>query len=436
MHRPELQLNTAKTVGPLKALNGGNLAPPLNNTNSMDISVPFKALNMPYTRLHDAPLENRGWRIVDFNMIFPFMHLDAEDPRNYYFDQTDEYIAHCIGLGTQIVYRLGPSIEHHVPRYNTRPVPRELWDKWADVASNIIRHYNEGWGNGFRFGIEYWEIWNEPEGLWAGPIDDFNEFYCHLAKILKKRFPGIKIGGPAHVRCDNEGYSGKFLKCCAEHQAPLDFYSWHCYTDNVEYMREQVFYTREMVDSYGYTDAELHLNEWHYVPGTWSLGIAPERKEFHFEYKMKDLDAAAFLTAVLTVWQDTPLDMGCYYTATCTRFGLFSPFGVPSKSYYAMKAFGQMLAYPERLEILSNDRDLYALAAKNASGEMMVLVSAFHVSGNVVTLKSDRKVVCANAWSVDQGRDLGKADVTHEEGGIKFTLGSKPSVMLLELRLV
>ena len=41
-----------------------------------------------------------------------------------------------------------------------------------------------------------------------------------------------------------------------------------------------------------------------------------------------------------------------------------------------------------------------------------------------------------NAWSVDQGRDLGKADVSYEEGGIKFTLGSKPSVMLLELRLV
>ena len=82
MHRPELQLDTAKVVGPLKALNGGNLAPPLNNTSSMDISVPFKALNMPCTRLHDAPLENRGWRIVDFNMIFPFMHLDAEDPRN------------------------------------------------------------------------------------------------------------------------------------------------------------------------------------------------------------------------------------------------------------------------------------------------------------------------------------------------------------------
>ena len=181
MHLPELTLDFDKVIGKIKPLNGGNLAPPLKNTNLMDISEPFRELRMPYTRLHDAPLENSGWRIVDFNLIFPFMHLDADDPRNYYFEQTDEYISHCLELGTQIVYRLGPSIEHHMPRYNTRPVPEELWDKWAQVAVNIIRHYNEGWGNGFHFNIKYWEVWNEPEGLWNGPLDDFNRFYCHIA---------------------------------------------------------------------------------------------------------------------------------------------------------------------------------------------------------------------------------------------------------------
>jgi len=105
LHLPELTVNTAKHLGKIKALNGGNLAPALNNDGS-DISDYFKELRMPYTRLHDAPLECRGWRVVDFNMIFPFIHLDADDPRNYYFAQTDEYLAHCIGLGTQVIYRL------------------------------------------------------------------------------------------------------------------------------------------------------------------------------------------------------------------------------------------------------------------------------------------------------------------------------------------
>ena len=77
MHRPELTLNTSKVIGTLKALNGGNLAPPRSGSSMNDISEPYKELRCPYARLHDAPLDNKAWRIVDFNMIFPFMHLYA-----------------------------------------------------------------------------------------------------------------------------------------------------------------------------------------------------------------------------------------------------------------------------------------------------------------------------------------------------------------------
>ena len=455
MHLPELTLDFDKVIGKIKPLNGGNLAPPLNNTNLMDISQPFKELRMPYTRLHDAPLENTGWRIVDFNMIFPFMHLDADDPRNYFFEQTDEYIGHCLELGTQIVYRLGPSIEHHYPRYNTRAVPENQWDKWAHVAVNIIRHYNEGWGNGFHFGIKYWEIWNEPEGLWRPSLEEirqraglppdapitpkveydqvmgtFNRFYCHIAPIIKNACPDIMLGGPAHIHIEADGPSGDFLKCCAEHHAPLDFYSWHCYTDNIEFMREQVFYAREVVDSYGYTKAELHLNEWHYVPGSWSK-VKPEKKPFMYEYKMKNLDAAAFNTAVLNVWQDTPLDYACYYTATCTAFGLFSRHGVPTKTYYAMKACGMMADYAERVEVTANDRDLYPLAGRNANGDVALLCSVFHVRGNSVYLKTTRPAAKVTLLNVNEDQDLTPTDAKFlPDGRIELPIATKPSVFL------
>ena len=430
MHLPELTLNFDKAIGKIKPLNGGNLAPPLKNTNLMDISEQFRELRMPYTRLHDAPLENSGWRIVDFNLIFPFMHLDADDPRNYYFEQTDEYISHCLELGTQIVYRLGPSIEHHFPKYNTRPVPEKLWDKWAHVAVNIIRHYNEGWGNGFHFNIRYWEVWNEPEGLWGGPLDDFNRFYCHIAPIIKTACPDIMLGGPAHVHILADGPSGAFLKCCAEHHAPLDFYSWHCYTDNIEFMREQVFYAREIVDSYGYTKAELHLNEWHYVPGSWSI-VKPEKKPFMYEYKMKNLDAAAFNTAVLNVWQDTPLDYACYYTATCTAFGLFSMYGVPSKAYYAMKACGMMADYAERVEVTANDRDLYPLAGRGANGDIALLCAVFHVRGNSVFLRTNCPVAKVTLLNVNEDQDLTPTEAKLlTDGRIELPIATKPSVFL------
>ena len=42
MHRPELTLDTSKVIGPLKALNGGNMAPPLYGSSMNDISEPYK----------------------------------------------------------------------------------------------------------------------------------------------------------------------------------------------------------------------------------------------------------------------------------------------------------------------------------------------------------------------------------------------------------
>ena len=455
LHLPELTLDFDKVIGKIKPLNGGNLAPPLYCTNLMDISEPFKELRMPYTRLHDAPLDNPGWRIVDFNMIFPFMHLDADNPRNYYFEQTDEYISHCINLGTQVIYRLGPSVEHHRPRYDMRAVPDEQWDKWANVAINIIRHYNEGWGNGFHFGIRYWELWCEPEGMWvlsedqirklaglapdapiepkcelACTLDHYNRFYAHVASIIKAACPDIMVGGPAHMRIDAEGATGGFLKCCAEHHAPLDFYSWHCYTDNIEFMRDQVAYAREVVDSYGYTKAELHLNEWHYVPGSWSR-VKPEKKPFMYEYKMKDLDAAAFNTAVLNLWQDTPLDYACYYTTSNTSFGLFSQFGVPTKAYYAMKAWGMMADYAERVEVTANDRDIYPLAGRNANGDVALICSVFHVRGNSVYLKTTRPAAKVTLLNVNEEKDLEPTEAKFlPDGRIELPIATKPSIFL------
>ena len=455
MHLPELTLDFDKAIGKIKPLNGGNLAPPLAYSNLMDISQPFKELRMPYTRLHDAPLDNPGWRIVDFNMIFPFMQLDADDPQNYFFKQTDEYISHCLELGTKVIYRLGPSVEHHRPRYDMRAVLERQWDKWARVAVNIIRHYNEGWGNGFHFNIKYWEIWAEPEAMWDMTLDEvrriaglppnapvpqkleldcvlgnFNQFYCHVAQIIKNSCPNIKIGGPAHVRIDANGASGGFLKCCSEHHAPLDFYSWHCYTDNIEFMRDQIPYARALVDSYGYTKTELHLNEWHYVPGSWSR-VKPEKKHFMYEYKMKHLDAAAFNTAVLNVWQDTPLDVACYYTATCMSFGLFSAHGVPTKSYYAMKAFGMMADYAERIEVTANDRDLYPLAGRNANGDCALLCSVFHVRGNSVYLKTTRPSAKVTLLNINEDQDLESTETKFlPDGRIELPIATKPSVFL------
>ena len=156
-----IQVFSGEKIGKIKKVNGGNLAPAIVNEKAGgSIRKEFGELHLPLTRLHDAPLENAGTRLVDVPLIFANFHADPDDPRNYYFKQTDDYLKNCIELGTSIYYRLGTSIEHGIHKYFLDPPEAR---QWIEIVSHIIRHYTEGWADGFRYDIRYWEIWNEPE---------------------------------------------------------------------------------------------------------------------------------------------------------------------------------------------------------------------------------------------------------------------------------
>ena len=427
-------------IGSIKRLNGGNLAPPITNTKAgLDIRAAFAALQMPVTRLHDSPLENPGTRLVDVPLIFANFHDDAADPRNYYFRQTDDYIKTCVDGGTGIVYRLGPSIEHGFNKYFIDP-PSDV-DKWIDICSNIIRHYTEGWADGFHFAIKYWEIWNEPEcqdsdGLhlmWGGTVAEYNDFYVKVATELKRRFPHLLIGGPAH--CGFGQLSKDFISHCAAHQAPLDFYSYHCYSaDPFHWIVESPAQARQALDDAGYTKAEIHLNEWHYFPGEWKrLRSDPEYKDRVYE-EMKGIDSAAFICAVQTLWQDTPLDLGCYYTATASAWGLFKTrSAIPTKSYYGMKAFGEIALCGDRLKTSSDRREATALAGRTADGKTALLVAAFKTgpADIVVDITGIGAPKDCVARMVDDSHDLTPVDIVQDGNTLRVKSDATSAVLLV-----
>ena len=53
-----------------------------------------KEMNLLNARTHDWALINPAQRVCDYYHIFPLMHLDAKDPRNYVFGPTDMEAAH------------------------------------------------------------------------------------------------------------------------------------------------------------------------------------------------------------------------------------------------------------------------------------------------------------------------------------------------------
>ncbi len=442
MPQVDVSWNTTKKTGTaIRKLNGGNLAPFIANENAgWNIRKSFKELNLAFARLHDAPLSNPGCRLVDISHIFPLPHLDENDCRNYDFSYTDDYIRNCIvDSDTPIFYRLGESIDHSVRKYKIDP-PADV-DKWINVCSNIIRHYTEGLWNGFNFNIEYWEIWNEPDAkdfkMWRGSLEQFNAFYVKVATELKARFPHLKFGGPAHTNFKDLNVD--FVKYCAACNAPMDFYSYHCYSpDPYGWIQETPALVRKLLDENGYTDTEIHLNEWHYFPAEWArLRNDPFYKDHMYNNEMKGLDSAAFLTTVMALWQDTPLDYGAYYTCVGSGWGCYKTGGnAKTPSWYGLKAFGEIVRYPVRLEAASSLKEVTVLAGENENGGKALLLSAFKTKALDVEIQCDIPVSAENCkvLLLDNDHLLSPVEeVTFEDNKIKFSFNAHSACALIKI---
>jgi hypothetical protein len=249
-----------------------------------------------------------------------------------------------LGLGAQIVYRLGVSIEA-TGHYHTHP-PKD-YAKWSKICVNIIRHYNEGWANGFRYNIRYWEIWNEPNGknMWSGTRDQYFELYATASKAIKASVPSVKVGGPA-IANPASPWVRPFLQYCRDRKLPLDFFSWHRYTPSLAEIRNGANLIRGMLDECGFKDTESHYNEWHYLNCGWGPLRPKDPREYvktrSFFDGTSGPKGAAFCAAALMMLQDCPVDVANYYTGDTSRWGLFDEYGAPRKTYYAFRAFNEL----------------------------------------------------------------------------------------------
>ncbi|MEI6168612.1 MAG: hypothetical protein WCS52_15620 [bacterium] len=345
-----------KTAGSIKPLQGmGN--GPRHMCTLWDLSDYYRELAVPHVRLHDQDWPNS--RVIDVAQIFPDENADPEDPAHYDFERTDVYIQSIMDVGAKIIWRLGANIEHTQKKYYAHP-PRD-YTKWAKMCLGIIRHYNQGWANGFHFNIQYWEIWNEPDlgptwdqdcsgGMtWSGTFKQYADLYVTVAQAIHAFDPALKVGGYAAAFPRSE-LVPKFLAYCRKHKAPLDFFSWHTYSNDPQVVAENARHVRTQLDQHGYAKTESHLNEWNLKhEGFFEKGFEAVKRE-HFE-RYKSEEGASFVASVLSLLQDASVDVANYYDTQpwSPWCGLFDIYGVPQKTFHAFKAFRQLLDYPDRV---------------------------------------------------------------------------------------
>ena len=372
--------------GAVKPLHGINNSPVVYNGKLPELLD----AGIPYVRLHDAGGAFGGTYLVDIPNLFPDFDADPNDPRSYDFAYNDAYFRTLAASGMQIFYRLGVTIENNYHLKPQRIHPPKDFRKWADICSGIIRHYNEGWADGFHYGIKYWELWNEPESpaMWQGTSRQFFELYTTVAPMLKRRFPDVKVGGYgcsgffAVTRPDCNDLRKSYLRFFHEFlehlkghpEVPFDFFTWHLYSKDPHEVEAHARYVRSELDAAGFTRTESIFGEWNYVEhDTCAVDHAPWDE-------MRSAAGAAYVAAVFALLQKAPVDLCLYYDAMPQRIycGLYLyPERKVSRTYYSFKAFQCLYALGTavRAEAGEAENGIYAVAATDGRGKGAMLLA-------------------------------------------------------------
>lgn len=370
-----IRVTCQKIEKAMKPMHGGG-QPPLRGASTGDFHYLTEA-GIPYSRLHDVGGEYGGGRYVDVPNIFRCFEADENDPQNYDFTFTDVLIRGLVEAGVEPYFRLGVTIENYYKIKPYRIDPPKDYEKWARICEHIIRHYTEGWANGFHEKITYWEIWNEPENppMWTGTQEQYFALYDVTAKHLKHCFPHLKIGGYAscglYAAVPVEGvepsrdekffisFFHDFFAYIREHGSPIDFFSWHSYADTQRTAKMEAWLHAQLVEK-GYESLETHLNEW---------------DPYHTEYGTAHHSAE--VAAMMIAMQQGHTDLCCIYDMRTNTAPYCPLFDIrthkPQHAYYAMVAFGRLYRLGQQVALTCDQPGLYALAASNGRQHALLL---------------------------------------------------------------
>jgi hypothetical protein len=400
-------VDAASNLGPFKPLRGVNSGPlpwsdrpAVETLDSLvevsdrtgyrslgaDASAGYRAANIELVRIHDnyGPGDIygnfRGERKMadgttipasSFNaqVMFPDFAADPLDPASYNFGPTDRLLKSIHDIGASALFRIGASAGENSGVPDAFNSERD-YDRYASIAHHVVLHYNKGWKQGFNYDVRYWEVLNEPDGRFDP--QKYYKLYGKLAAAVKSADKNAMIGGPSLMFTHNgPEYRENFLKYLKANRLPLDFWTFHDYNvDSADpYLYARIGEDmRKLLDSHGFTNAKVVLDEWNV------LGIDPELLTLG--------GRAAFTASSIIYMQDSPIDEQTFYMGP----NLFGEDGkTPNKVGQALIALGRLKDTPVRLTVDGADTQGFAVqAGKSADGQQInVLISNYEVPASL-----------------------------------------------------
>ncbi|WP_405152584.1 GH39 family glycosyl hydrolase [Paenibacillus sp. FSL K6-0108] len=227
--------------------------------------------------------------------------------------------------------------------------------RWEALVSEFIRHCLN------RYGAQevkkwYFEVWNEPDlaGVcWAGSKEEYFAFYESTVCAIKSVLIELKTGGPAmgYGSLWNDTWTEEFLAYCQKREVPLDFFSFHIYSEYPKlkidedrltkimppsFYKESIERLRQKMNASSYGHVELHVTEWNFSLYDRNLlhdtmFMAPF-VIYHTMNTLGNVKAMAFWSFT-DVFEESIVPASPFYGG----FGLINRDGLKKPAYYAFE---------------------------------------------------------------------------------------------------
>ncbi len=399
-----LTINPASPAGDIRPLLGINIGPiPAGNPANPDLTDAYHTIGVQMVRTHDF------YGPLDMATLYPDQTADPADPASYDFSASDEVFRAILAGGFEPYLRLGDSwnagegFPPANPRHPTNPA------NWVQAAVQVVRHYRT-MADTAGVPLRYVEIWNEPDGsqFWDDSPDAFYSLFAAAAVALKAEFPDLKIGGPGFspagaLSPKGKLFSADMVRTLAEKNVPLDFLSWHIYSNNPQTFVDAAQFYRQLLDDNGYTQTESHISEWNTETRTANPAVRTGS------------EAAAILSAAWIGLQQQGVAVSTLYRGpdpdinAPTFLGIFYADARPKPGALAFSLWSELAKYPQVISTAVDDGSLWVLGGKNNAGSVAVLIAnptesttawALNVAGDAPEVVTIRQISRADETAV------------------------------------
>jgi hypothetical protein len=381
-------IGTAKT--PMQSLLGVNAGPLHWNghTSNSDLFTQYGQIGVKAVRGHDFP------GALDMAVMYPNRALDPALQSSYDFtahgstgDYGSDYAVSSLqSHGLQLYLRIWDSAGN----VTKAPTPSER-AHWVAAAVEVVRHYQEGKWAGYTGLVNSVEIGNEPDssGFWPSSYskEAFYQLYVDTALAIRTAFPTMKIGGPGVTQSGFSEDTGKawvsgFLDFVHSHTAPLDFFSWHLYSNLPDRFASGASYYCSELDKRGYTTTDLHVTEWNTAIDLTVNPPSPSVQAANLELRA-GAKGAALMTATWMTLHQSGIVQSYFYrgnnndAADLQNYGLFAVDGTARKTALAFGLWSEFTGYQNRIDpgASASLADLKAMAAQDPTGQIAMLVA-------------------------------------------------------------